>query len=289
MSESTKKKKSSLENFGIGLVVSVLVQPFEVIRTSSITTLKEHNANLSGTFHVVKKIYEMEGIYGFFRGESLAIIKSAIGAGIFFTGIENLHVSTKHLRESLTLPTMVLDFLNAAISKAPATIINNPITVLKTKFEVVGTKTDEGIIKSIANIIKERGPSEFYRGLLPTLIRDIRWAGIQYSTYQFLIDLYKKYIGSPYNSSLLISLFGASSSTIAVLATYPFDNLRIRMQIRDSHSPRKNIIQLSKDVFREEGITGFYLGYLPRLVKKGVGTSITWVIYESVKKDSVIH
>jgi len=289
MSESTRKKKSSLENFGIGLVVSILVQPLEVIRTSSITSLKEPNANLKGTFHVVQKIYEMEGIRGFFRGETLAIIKSAIGAGIFFTGVENLHVSTKKLRESQIVPTVVLDFLNAAISKVPSTLINNPITVLKTRFEVVGSKNNEGIIKSIANIIKEKGPSEFYRGLLPTLIRDTRWAGIQYSTYQFLINLYKKYFGSPYNSSLLISFFGATSSTIAVLATYPFDNIRIRMQTRDSHSPRKNIIQLAKDVFREEGITGFYLGYLPRLVKKGIGTGVTWAIYEAVKKDSVIH
>jgi Mitochondrial carrier protein. len=289
MSESTKTKHSSLENFKIGLMVSLLVQPFEVIRTSSITSLKGSNANISGTLQVIKKIYQLEGFKGFFRGGSVAIIKSTLGAGIFFTGVENIHVLTKNLRESHFLPIGVLDFLNAAISRIGVTLVNNPITVIKTRFEVVGSTDNQGIIKAVSGVYKESGLSGFYKGIVPTLMRDIPWSGTQYSTYQFLVNTYKTYVGSPYNSPLLISFFGATASTIAVLATYPFDNLRVRMQIKDDQGGQKSMLQLSKKIFREEGITGFYLGYLPRLIKKGVSSAITWAIYESVKKDSVIH
>jgi hypothetical protein len=289
MSENKKKTKSSLDNFKIGLIVSLLVQPFEVIRTSSITTFKGFNPGFKGTFNVIKNIYKMEGFRGFFRGGMVAIVKSTLGAGIFFTGVENTHVLTKNLRESHTIPEGVIDFFNASANRVIVTLVNNPITIVKTRFEVVGNDMNQGIFGTIADIYRKNGLKGFYKGLVPTLMRDVPWSGIQFSTYRFFVSTYKDHYGSPYNSPLLISLFGALSSTIAVMATYPFDNLRVRFQTQDSKDKQKGLVQISKEIYKEEGIKGFYLGYLPRLMKKGVSTAITWAIYESIKKDSVIH
>jgi solute carrier family 25 protein 38 len=38
-------------------------------------------------------------------------------------------------------------------------------------------------------------------------------------------------------------------------------------------------------VYREEGLRGFYKGYLPRLLKKGASGAVIWSIYENIKKD----
>lgn len=128
-----KVKKLDFNNFKIGLAVSIVVQPFEVIRTTSITKYK---GTQKGMAQVIKEIFHLEGPKGFFRGGIMGMAKSTIAAGIFFTGIENFHILTQGLRK--TIPGNLVDFFNAAATKAISTLIINPFNVVKTRFEVVG-------------------------------------------------------------------------------------------------------------------------------------------------------
>lgn len=43
------------------------------------------------------------------------------------------------------------------------------------------------------------------------------------------------------------------------------------------------MIEVSKIIYKNNGIKGFYVGYLPRVIKKAVGGSIIWPMYESFK------
>lgn len=80
-----------VKNFQIGLLASVLTQPFEVLRTSSISEYKNTKGiiGMKRLWMLIKSIKNKEGWRGFFRGSWLSILKNTIGCTIFFTGIRN--------------------------------------------------------------------------------------------------------------------------------------------------------------------------------------------------------
>mmetsp|Transcript_10164 Transcript_10164/g.8709 ORF Transcript_10164/g.8709 Transcript_10164/m.8709 type:complete len:231 (+) Transcript_10164:63-755(+) len=229
MSDAPKKKKvKALDpvNFQIGLVVSLVVQPFEVIRTSSITKFKESN---HGMLRMIKEIFHLEGTKGFWRGGLMGMTKSTISAGIFFTGIENFHVLTQPLRN--TIPGNAVDFVNACLTKTVSTLLINPFNVIKTRFEVVGNNENIGIKYAFKSVYDKHGFKGYYKGVLTTLLRDVPWSGIQYATYKFLLEFYQKTVNPEkpvHEQASMVSLFAALSSGFAVALTYPFDNLRVR-------------------------------------------------------------
>ena len=78
--------------------------------------------------------------------------------------------------------------MNAGLSKIITTIVVSPIILLKTRFEVVG-KTKNSIGKEIKKIYNKSGIKGFYKGLIPTLLRDVPWSGFQFSIYSLLMSL----------------------------------------------------------------------------------------------------
>ncbi|RYE26749.1 MAG: solute carrier family 25 protein, partial [Sphingobacteriales bacterium] len=294
-----KVKVLNFQNFNVGLVTALVAQPFEVMRTSSITSLKNNANNLAGTWTIIKEIFQKEGFKGFFRGGLTSLGKSTISAGVFFTGLENVHVLTNHLRDYKYIPPNAVDFFNACCSRTLTTLTINPMNVIKTRFEVVGSNQYSSILHAVKSIYQKDGLKGFYKGIVPTIIRDVPYSGLQYSSYRWGMDLWGRHISpnkNAYDSSLVVSLVGAVSSIFAVLVTYPFDNIRVRLQCNDMmganqpSSEHKGMVSMAKYVYHNEGMKGFYLGYVPRLMKKGTATALSWVVYEKLRrKDTVIH
>lgn len=291
-----KQKKApklvNFQNFNVGLITALLVQPFEVIRTSSIMTLKNNNqGGLRSTIETVQKIWRLEGFKGFFRGGLLSLGKSAMGAGVFFTGLENVHFLTQDLRKVKYIPVNLIDFMNAATSRIITTLVVNPITVVKTRFEVVGNNQYKSISEALKTITQKEGLKGFYKGITSTIMRDVPYSGLQYSSYRFGMDMCKNYgIDNPYKSPLVVSLIGGFSAVFAVMMTYPFDNMRVRYQCNDQvHVAQPSISTMAAQIYREEGIRGFYLGYVPRIMKKGVSSALSWVVFEKLRKDTTLH
>lgn len=51
----------------------------------------------------------------------------------------------------------------------------------------------------------------------------------------------------------------------------------------------KGLWDTSKEIYHQEGLKGFYIGIVPRIMKKATSSALTWLLYEYMKKDSVIH
>lgn len=82
------------------------------------------------------------------------------------------------------------NFLIGAGARSVATIFLNPITVIKTRFELAHlspeqqTMKDGGILKTLHSIYKKEGLRRgLFSGLLPTLARDVPYAGLSFLFY----------------------------------------------------------------------------------------------------------
>lgn len=289
---ASKLSLLTLSNLKIGVLTALLAQPFEVVRTSSIVHRNKINSlNFKGMLSVIKLIQDSEGLKGFFRGGGLSIFKTTFGYFFFFSGLESMNYLSDKSRENMAIfkwvPFQVSNFINAMCSKMVTTVIVSPINVLKTRFEVVGNDEYSSVRHAVKKIFEKEGVYGFYRGTFATVLRDGPYSGIQYSLYKSLLDLKSWHQGNSDHGKGYIALSAGISGAIAILLTYPFDNIRVRYQY--SQAERKSLWVFCEEIYRNEGMEGFYKGYLPRVLKKICSAAVTWSVYEHIKKGSGIE
>jgi Mitochondrial carrier protein len=269
----------------VGLLSAILAQPFEVIRTCSI--INQHNitnVNFRGMIEICRKIFQKEGYKGFFRGSTLSFFKITLNYTFFFLSLDKMIQNVKPIanQSNFFFSSQIADFAMASSSKAMTTILFNPINMMKTRFEVLGNNEYKSIFSAVCKIYKKEGISGFYKGTIPSLMKDVPYSGLQYSLYQSIMGCNERIR----ENKIGIVIAAGLSSSMAIMITYPFDNLRVRAQFNQG-SPMK-MLGLIKEIFEKEGIKGFYKGYLPRLIKKIFGGAITWSIYEFYKPNRTL-
>jgi hypothetical protein len=101
-----------------------------------------------------------------------------------FNGVTH-HIPSQYRNES------VENFIVGATARSVATTVLNPITVIKTRFELAQLSEferqnfkDGGIIRTLINIYKTEGLKKgLFSGLTPTLARDVPYAGLSFVFY----------------------------------------------------------------------------------------------------------
>lgn len=134
----------------------------------------------------------------------------------------------------------------------------------------------------IKHIIRTEGFGALYKGLVPNLVGIAPSRAIYFTIYSktkhFLADanIYR-------NSSWIHMLSALSASWSVSTITNPIWFLKTRLQLDLTESgKRKPILALIKEVFRNEGIRGFYRG-LSASYAGASETVVYFVIYERLK------
>ncbi len=90
------------------------------------------------------------------------------------------------------------------------------------------------------------------------------------------------------NPSIPILLACGSASTICgQLVSYPLALVRTRMQAQEvpfDSKERDTMIKLLVRIWRDEGFRGMYRGLIPNIIKVVPAVSISYAVYETMKK-----
>ena len=99
-----------------------------------------------------------------------------------------------------------------------------------------------------------------FRGLLPTLCRDVPFSSIYWVIYEKL----KSDTMDP--RSRFISTFsaGAFSGSIAAFITTPFDVVKTVLQTGDNNLKMRFVI---RDIYSKKGVRGLFAGWVPRVAR----------------------
>jgi solute carrier family 25 (mitochondrial aspartate/glutamate transporter), member 12/13 len=65
------------------------------------------------------------------------------------------------------------------------TVLANPITVIKTRLEVVGFSEYSGVVDACKKIYAQEGLPAFFTGIKVSLVRDVPFSGVFYPIYSF--------------------------------------------------------------------------------------------------------
>lgn len=88
-----------------------------------------------------------------------------------------------------------------------------------------------GILHALWRIIREEGFFELYRGLAPSIIGVIPYAGVNYYAYDSLRSLYKRVSKEERIGNIQTLLIGSLAGAIASTSTFPLEVARKQMQV----------------------------------------------------------
>ena len=269
-----------------GLFCGLIFQPLEVVKVNMIILPQNYQNYATRSFvdnfiGVGKMMYQEEGILSFWRGTTPSVIRSTSSAAIYFYILRKLDEIDKQKNRK----EAVFDFLNSAVARSVTAVVTNPLTIIRTRSELLGCKEYKHFIKSCRMIYQKEGMRSFYKGGLLLLLEEFPFGGIFNATYEGLNRL----IGNDKHSSKMGFLFsGTVAGVIATTLTHPFEICRTKLQSQKVDFSRKIknsvILSILYDTHERYGYRGFIKGLLPRLLKKTMVNASTFSMYEIIRK-----
>ncbi|KAM6972518.1 mitochondrial adenyl nucleotide antiporter SLC25A23 [Aplochiton taeniatus] len=226
------------------------------------------------------------GITSLWRGNGINVLKIAPETAIKFLAYEQIkrlmhgHKDTGHLRVHER-------FVAGSLAGATAQTIIYPMEVLKTRLTLGRTGQYSSMADCAKQIAEREGLRAFYKGYVPNLLGIIPYAGIDLAVYETLKNAWLQKNTSSSDPGVLVLVgCGTISSTCGQLASYPLALIRTRMQAQAlvKGSPQPSMVGLFQDIVTQEGVSGLYRGITPNFLKVIPAVSISYVVYEHMRK-----
>lgn len=236
-------------------------------------------ASLSYCF---KQILKDGGYLALWRGNYINVLKIAPETAIKFMAYE--HAKRKIRGNSSVELTIQQRFIAGALAGVVSQTVIYPMEVLKTRLVLGQTGDHRGIIDCAQKILRTEGIRGFYRGYVPNLIGIIPYAGVDLAVYETLKRSYLKSKHKlPENETRIhiLLICGAISSSCGQLLSYPLALVRTRLQAMTKFVPMRTLF---RQIYNEQGLTGFYRGIVPNFMKVAPAVSISYVVYEKTRK-----
>lgn len=243
--------KNDILNFLYGLAAGCIgafaVYPIDVIKTRMQNQVSTNIIYKNG-FDCCKKIWETDGLYGFYRGSLIQLI------GVGPEKAVKLFAYKYTVNDSNNL---IDHFYGGLVAGTCQVMITCPYEMIKINMQM----------KNKINIIK------LYTGVSACFLRDIPFSGMYFPTYFYLKEKLN------YNSFLSGTIAGAPA---AFLCT-PADVIKTRMQTLRNTNDNPKIVETIKSIYKNEGLTAFFKGSGWRVIRSSPQFGITLFVYEQLK------
>ncbi|KAN0023724.1 hypothetical protein ACTFIV_008111 [Dictyostelium citrinum] len=276
---------------GAGFMASLFTTPLDVIKTT-MQVDNSSNKTIAGT---VKSILDRKGgVKNLYLGLRPTLVGQIPSWAVYFstyTFCKELFTKENDKHSLLEKDSPFIFMTSAIIAGAATSICTSPIWLIKTRFitqEMVGRqKKYRGIVHSMISIYHEEGFRGLYKGLGPSLL-GVLHVGVQFPLYEKFKSILQETNKNKELGVVEIMLASSVSKIIASIVAYPHEVLRARSQDSSPDSPnrtyRGNIIEMFKQIVREEGWRGLYRGMGVNLLRVTPSCVITFTSYEYIKK-----
>eukprot|EP00123_Amoebidium_parasiticum_P009704 comp19654_c0_seq2/m.23264 comp19654_c0_seq2/g.23264 ORF comp19654_c0_seq2/g.23264 comp19654_c0_seq2/m.23264 type:complete len:223 (-) comp19654_c0_seq2:699-1367(-) len=168
-----------------GLITSVTLQPFDVVKTRLQQTPSAERLRL---IPCVVGIVKDEGVYALWKATVPSIYRTVPGVGLYFVSLNSLKNivlgSSFHVQnEGHKTLSPGESLLVAFFARAFATTALMPVTVVKTRLES-GLFSYPNTWAALATIARSEGVRGLMAGLGPTILRDAPFSALYYAFYE---------------------------------------------------------------------------------------------------------
>ncbi|XP_044309921.1 mitochondrial thiamine pyrophosphate carrier isoform X1 [Varanus komodoensis] len=279
-----------------GLVTRAMIGPFDVLKIRfqlQIEQISSRNprAKYHGLWQAIWVIFREEGLTAFWKGHVPAQLLSVTYGAVQFVSFEFL-TKLVHHGTAYDARDFTVHFVCGGLSACAATVTVQPLDTLRTRMAAQGEpKIYRNLRHAVASMYQKEGPQTFYRGLSPTIIAIVPYAGFQFSFYGLMKKLYDWIIPNEEKKGGNIKNFlcGSCAGVLSKTLTYPCDLFKKRLQVGGFEEARTafgqvqsytGLVDCALQVTRDEGVRGLFKGLSPSLLKAAFSTGFTFFWYE---------
>uniref|UniRef100_A0A0A9VX11 Solute carrier family 25 member 40 n=1 Tax=Lygus hesperus TaxID=30085 RepID=A0A0A9VX11_LYGHE len=163
-----------------------------------------------------------------------------------------------------------------------ATLVS-PLELVRTKMQSKRLSYLE-VHEALRSLLKYHGYRGLWKGLSPTLLRDVPFSGIYWVSYEKMKMMNK-------NKASFASCFigGTVAGTVAAFVTTPFDVVKTYRQIEMAEKEilteppsqaNKSTFSFLYSIYQRNGVRGLFTGLVPRIVKVAPACAIMVATFE---------
>jgi solute carrier family 25 iron transporter 28/37 len=223
------------------------------------------------------------------RGSSIPLRAYYRGIGVTLltvTPATALYLTTREAAQIALLPHLgdsaLNDGLSGVIAELAGSVLFTPMEVLKARLQISSTAQEGKLLYQLRQIARTEGFRGFYRGYVMGIAMYLPYNVLWWTTYGNIRR-------SMPESSLAVQIACGAGVAAASSAAFihPLELLKTRYQVATSDtvaaaggvagsrsSDREGLRQVVRNVMRENGVRGFYAGFLPTLMRSAPSSII---------------
>lgn len=191
-----------------------------------------------------------------------------------------------------------------AAAGVPVSLLAAPTELLKCRLQAQTSKPPPGVVFSaeeyragralfrgpgpmLQAIVKYEGPAAMFRGLVPTLLREVPGNAAYFGTYEALKHALAAHQGIPVTqlSSLSLMTAGGIGGAAFWVAVYPMDVIKSRIQTQSAFAADRyrGVLDCGARLYRSGGWASLWRGFGPCFARSIPANSAAFLVYERVK------
>jgi hypothetical protein len=241
-------------------------------------------------------------VLALYKGVTSPIAGVAFINGIVFGtyGPTLRFLQDRYQRKTGQLPSHSLEYTHVFVSGAVAGFVQSfvcsPVELAKTILQVqkenvgsmsqaqqkhVGTALYTGPVDVLQKLIKQNGIRGFYRGFIPTVLRDVPSFALYFSSYIFISNCLMREDQTEANlDAWQVVLSGGMAGCLSWIVNVPIDVVKSRIQGDSITKPvYRGFRDCALKVYRNEGVKAFFQGMVPIILRAFPTNGTTFFVY----------
>lgn len=261
----------ALSGTSVGLA-NICTSPLDMIKVRM-----QLSKTKQGIFKTGHGIIKEEGILNLWRG-----IGPTVARGFFFGGTRlGLYTPIKMIISKDKPPNFYQKIVAGSLSGGFAAALTSPIELIKTRLQSNVSSDSRNSLDVIRKIINTDGVKGLWKGAVPGLIRASLLTASQCAVYDESKNIIKKHTGI--NEGIKLHIISSMiSGLVTTTVTSPLDVVKTNMYVGGKNY--SNMTQCVINVYRRNGIYGFFGGWSASYIRLGPHTLIMFVSAEYLRK-----
>jgi len=177
-----------------------------------------------------------------------------------------------------------------------AEVMTLPLDTIKVRLQIqgalpAGTKPKySGFANVFTTVLQEEGAKALWKGLVPGLLRQSVFATLRIGLYEHVRNFYHQGGGDPPLLKKIAA--GLTTGCIGISIASPTDLVKVRLQAEGrlaAGQPRRynGTIDAFRKILATEGITGFWKGVGPNIVRNSIINAAELATYDQAKQTAL--
>jgi solute carrier family 25 protein 39/40 len=235
-------------------------------------------SQFKGTWDGLRKIARYEGVSALWSGLAPTLVLQMPATVLYYLGYETIRDKLLASDASDGFKRYAPLMAGMSARTVAATLIS-PIELIRTRVQALSGKGHlVPVLREIGQLTRTQGYRVLWKGIGPTLWRDVPFSGIYWLGYESIRKRMLREDGDLHNA--LVSFYaGTISGVVAALVTTPFDVAKTVSQI-SSGGKAESMMVVMRRIVEQEGWVGLMRGWTARIAKVAPACGVMIGSYE---------